>query len=75
MSFSRLFRRLAKSHQTFPPRRNKVVLESLKPRLLLSSDPLSYMAPARAAIDRTLRLDDGTQEAQLIDNKGANPDT
>ncbi|MDH7500192.1 MAG: LEPR-XLL domain-containing protein, partial [candidate division NC10 bacterium] len=49
----------------FPSRRNKFLLEPLEPRLLLSSD-LSYTAPAAANL--TLRLDDATQELQLLDN-------
>lgn len=41
-----------------PPRRRKILLEPLEPRLLLAAEPLSFLAMPDVAIDLTLRLVD-----------------
>jgi len=69
MGFLRSFRRQMKRLQTASNRRRKAIIEPLEPRILLS-DTLTFSASAGAAVDLTLRLDDATQELQLIDNAG-----
>ena len=69
MGFARSFRRQMKRRDvTAKKRRRKVLLEPLEPRILLSTDPLSYSAAAGAAMDLTLRFDETDQELQLIEN-------
>jgi acrosin len=70
MGFARSFRRQMKRHKevSAKKRRRKALLEPLEPRILLSSETLAFSAAAGAAIDIALRLDDPTQELQLIDN-------
>jgi hypothetical protein len=51
-----------------PAKVRKVLFEPLEPRILLSTDPLSYSAAAGAALDLTLRFDDTVEELQLIEN-------
>jgi outer membrane protein OmpA-like peptidoglycan-associated protein/Ca2+-binding RTX toxin-like protein len=69
MGFARSFRRQMKRRkESAAKKRRKVVLEPLEPRILLSSETLSFSAAAGAALDLTLKLDDPTQELQLIDN-------
>ncbi|NVM20741.1 MAG: LEPR-XLL domain-containing protein, partial [Desulfobacterales bacterium] len=76
MSFARWFHRQKKRrNEAAAKRRRKVLFEPIEPRILLSSDPLSYTAAAGAAIDMTLRLDDAAQELLLINNKETNPET
>jgi len=74
MGFVRSFRRqmsrqMKQSEIAAKKRSRKMLLEPLEPRILLSSDPLSYTA-AGAAMDITLRLQEveGLGTLQLIDN-------
>jgi hypothetical protein len=57
------------------PRRRKVLLEPLEPRLLLAANPLTYAAAAGTAIDLMLHLDQDSSvpTLQLIDNSGSIP--
>jgi Ca2+-binding RTX toxin-like protein len=74
MSFLRWFRRQMKRRsEAAAKRRRKVLFEPLEPRLLLSSDPLSYTAAAGTAADMTLRLQDveGIETLELINNSAA----
>ena len=50
--------------------RSQFLFEPLEPRLLLSADPLTYVAQSDSAMDLTLRLmdDAGTPLLQLLDN-------
>jgi hypothetical protein len=70
MGFARSFRRRMKRRKEMTAKKcRKVMLEPLEPRILLSSETLSFAAAAGAALDLTLKLDDPThQELQLIDN-------
>src|SRR5512139_446394 len=68
MSLVRSLLRFKKRNRMAFPRRNRVHLEALEPRLLLSSDTFAYSAPVGTAANLTLRLDDATQELQLLDN-------
>jgi len=56
------------------PRRRKVCIEPLEPRLLLAHDPLSYAASG-AALNLTLRLeqDPGGAQILLIDDSDGTP--
>ena len=67
MGFARSFLRQMNRLQTAGNRRRKAIIEPLEPRILLS-DTLAFSAPAGAAVDLTLRLDDDAQALQLIDN-------
>ena len=74
MGFVRSFRRqmsrqMKQSEIAAKKRSRKMLLEPLEPRILLSSDPLSYTA-ASAAMDITLRLQEveGSDTLQLINN-------
>jgi len=67
MSLVRSLLRLRKRNRKLPPIRDRIHFEPLEPRILLSSD-LTYAAAAGTAVDLTLRLNDATQELQLIDN-------
>jgi len=57
-----------------PQRSKRLLLEPLEPRLLLSSQPLSFAAAAAA--DLTLRLfdDAGTPMLELVDNSASTPE-
>ncbi|MCX5734321.1 MAG: LEPR-XLL domain-containing protein, partial [candidate division NC10 bacterium] len=57
------------------PRRRKVLLEPLEPRLLLTATPFTYAAASGATLDLTLRLDETSSAPlfQLIDNSGGTP--
>ena len=57
------------------PRRRKVLLEPLEPRLLLSANPLTYAAASGVTLDLTLRLDESTATPilQLVDSSGSTP--
>ena len=69
-SFRRQMNRRMKQRDIAAKKRSrKMLLEPLEPRILLSSDPLSYTA-AGAAMDITLRLQEveGSDTLQLIDN-------
>ncbi len=50
MSLSRRFRRRLKKKLRTAKKPQKVHLEALEPRILLSTDPLSYTAPARPSV-------------------------
>ena len=69
MSLARSFQRSRSRSKNIPPPRNKVYLEPLEPRVLLSSD-LTHAAAAGVALDATLRLQkvDDVDTLQLIDN-------
>jgi len=72
MGWTRRFRRRLKKKLQTAKKPRKVHLEALEPRILLSSDPLSYPAAAGpaavAAVD--LEDDDGTDPLLLIDSAG-----
>ncbi|MEJ2723027.1 MAG: LEPR-XLL domain-containing protein [Deltaproteobacteria bacterium] len=70
MGLARQIKRLTKRKNAAAAkkRRRKAFIEPLEPRLLLDAETLSYAAGAGSAVDLTLRLDDVTEELQLIDN-------
>jgi hypothetical protein len=70
MTFGRKLRRqIERIKKEAAKRRNKVLFEPLEPRILLSSDPLSYTAAAGTAANLTLRFQnvEGTDILQLFD--------
>ena len=70
MTFGRKLRRqIERMKKEAAKRRSKVLFEPLEPRILLSSDPLSYTAAAGTAADLTLRFQnvEGTDILQLFD--------
>ena len=70
MTFGRKLRRQMQRIRAAAKKRRKVLFEPLEPRILLSSDPLSYTAAANTAVDLTLRLQEvgGIDTLQLINN-------
>ncbi|HSB88198.1 MAG TPA: calcium-binding protein, partial [Ilumatobacteraceae bacterium] len=58
------------------PRQRRLLFEPLEPRLLLSTDPLSFMAAAGQVLDLTLRVqeDPATPILQLINNSEVSPE-
>jgi len=68
MSLSRSLLRFRRRNRMTPPRQNRVHLEQLEPRILLSD--FTYSAPAGSAIDATLRAEriGDVDTLQLINN-------
>ena len=68
MSLIRRLRKHRDRNRAFRKKNRGVQIEPLEPRILLSSDALSFSATAGVAIDPTLRIDDSAQELKMIDN-------
>jgi len=69
MSLERSLLRFRKRNKRFPPIHNKIHIEPLEQRLLLSSD-LTYSAPSGTALDLTIRMQkvEEVNTLQLINN-------